>query len=506
MHRQMSEESESRNSGSPGASAVGSLQKLFGWIFCAGQTLSRDEDLFSNLQALTKDDEGNDLDASICPKVFTCCVGKTLSQASYRIADTSEVASLLDLLANVSADEHAQPSADEVPQPPLPSSTLERLKELLRELEGKQLIIILDFEDAAAMLADPSPVVERLLSLYPVAVVQRTPWTAPLHDALEASERDQSLRSSGLGLSSKDLFSMAERAERAATITKSDLFSTNQSTAAAALEALGSISGVQIVSFGRQFGGLGSARAAGGGASGGAESGEMVVEQVVDSFRPALESCLQVLQSRFGTNPQITIEDNTFSLTVSHRGVEEVEVVEEVRSLVDQLLEEDYPMLRSDAGERTQIHVRPDPGWTRTRMVGWIVNQVVDAVEEKLQIKNKHRAMPIYLGEDPSFRHLHTISGLDILITSGPSIDGYYLRYAQQVEQLLGWLNEQHAAGVTVRGGRIKSKASTLQKGAALTGGPPPPTAAGVARSAMGAGGTRPAAGKRVQISMDAKR
>ena len=47
--------------------------------------------------------------------------------------------------------------------------------------------------------------------------------------------------------------------------------------------------------------------------------------------------------------------------------------------------------------------------------------QVVDAVEEKLHIKNKHRAKPVYLGEDPSFRHLKTaVNGLEILITSGP--------------------------------------------------------------------------------------
>ena len=55
-----------------------------------------------------------------------------------------------------------------------------------------------------------------------------------------------------------------------------------------------------------------------------------------------------------------------------------------------------------------------------------------------------------------SFRHLNAVSGLEILITSGPAIDGYYLRQATQVDELLRWLSDQHAAGVTVRGGKIR--------------------------------------------------
>jgi trehalose-phosphatase len=489
-HRTSSSGQLSDESGtSPGSPGV-TPKSLFGWVFCAGQTLSRDEDMFSNLQALTKDDEGNDLtEAGMpCPRVFTCCVGKTLSQAEFRMEDCSEVAGLLDLLANVSADE--QPVADESwKQLPLPSSCLERLKELQRELEGKQLLLILDFEGCAQAVANPSPAMARVLKRYPAAVVQRTPWNAPTADPTESSERD--LRSSGLGLSSKDLFDMEQRArEREEGITKADLFSTNPSTAAAALEALGSISGVQIVSYGAHGFGMG-------GSGEKVETGEMVVEKGVDSYRPALESCLLVLQARFGENSQITIEDNTFSLTVSHRGVED-EVAEDTRLAVNTLLEEDYPMLRSDE-ERTQIHVRPDPGWTRARMVEWIATQVVDAVEEKLRIKNKHRAMPIYLGEDPSFRHLNAISGLEIVITSGPGIDGYYLRHARQVDELLDWLAEQHAAGVTVRGGKIKYP--KLPGGVPLAAGSGS-AIAGTQRQAHAVAAPGAAKGKRVQISL----
>ena len=35
------------------------------------------------------------------PRVFTCCVGKTLSQADFHIGDLNEVAGLLDRLAHV---------------------------------------------------------------------------------------------------------------------------------------------------------------------------------------------------------------------------------------------------------------------------------------------------------------------------------------------------------------------------------------------------------------------
>ena len=43
---------------------------------------------------------------------------------------------------------------------------------------------------------------------------------------------------------------------------------------------------------------------------------EMVVNTVVDSYRPALESCFEVLQSKVEGMPLVSIEDNTFSLTV----------------------------------------------------------------------------------------------------------------------------------------------------------------------------------------------
>ena len=38
----------------------------------------------------------------------------------------------------------------------------------------------------------------------------------------------------------------------------------------------------------------------------------------------------------------------------------------------------------------------------------------------------------------------------------GPGADGYFLRSTSQVEELLRWFSEMHAAGVTVRGGRLR--------------------------------------------------
>ena len=129
---------------------------------------------------------------------------------------------------------------------------------------------------------------------------------------------------------------------------------------------------------------------------------------------------------------QVAIEDNTFSLTVTHRGAEDHEA-EAVRELVSALIAEEYPMLRLEE-ERTQLHVRPDPGWNRARMVEWIVSQTVESVENKLGFRG---VMPIYLGEDPAFRHIAAVGGLDILITGGPAIDSFFLRSAMQVDELL---------------------------------------------------------------------
>ena len=181
---------------------------------------------------------------------------KTRARSDSLSRPVSQVAGLLDLLAHVSLDatQQADASPDTATQPvqaDLPSSTLERLKELIKELEGKQLLLILDYEGCAEAVARPSPAMARLLKLYPVAVVQRTPVEAPREDPFDLSRETSAdaLRSSGI-MSSKDLFEIAERAERATTVSRSDLFSSNHSAAAAALEALGSISGVRIVSFG----------------------------------------------------------------------------------------------------------------------------------------------------------------------------------------------------------------------------------------------------------------
>ena len=230
-----------------------------------------------------------------------------------------------------------------------------------------------------------------------------------------------------------------------------------------------------------------------------AEEGVVLLgaDQLADSYRPALEAVLEILQTRLpeavGANSAqaVQVEDNSFSLTVAHRGAEEHEV-DAVRRLVSDTLEE-YPMLRS-VEERNEIHVRPEAGWNRARMVEWITSQLVSAVEERLGVRG---VVPIYLGEDPAFRHLSAMGGLDILITGGPAIEGFYLRSPMQVDELLRWLAEQHAAGVTVRGGRLRPP----KQGAGTHGG------AGTLKSgASGHQGAGPhgagKSSKRVQISM----
>ena len=452
------------HSGNGNSSAPTSPPSIFKWVFCASEVLARDEDLFSNLQALSDlpspthtpppDAGGENGGSSIAssagdladaPRVFTCCVGKTLSQADFHIGDadgsgTNEVAGLLDLLAHASLDAAGSPALgttledEEAPaQTDLPS-TLERLHSLVKLLAGKQLLIIMDYDSCSEAIQNPSKDLARFLKAYPTAVVQRT--------ALPDNGGD-ALRESNLGTG----------------------------------ESLGSISGVQIVSFGSSTAaapsavpafGTGHARSGSDGGPGGlvrresddgAEGdGAAPAIEIIDSYRPALESCFEVLQTKLSTVPQVSIEDNTFSLTVTHRGAEESEA-EDVRELVRSLLADEYPMLRFE-DERTQLNVRPDPGWNRARMVEWLVSQVVDSVKKQLSVRE---VMPIYLGEDPAFRHLPAVGGLDILITGGPAIDSYFLRATSQVDQLLRWFAEQHAAGVTVRGGRLRPPKSMVQ-------------------------------------------
>jgi len=497
----------------------------FRWVFCASEVISRDEDLFSNLQAL-----GEDADAGA--RVFTCCVGKTLSQADYHLADSNEVAGLLDLLAHASVDQRDSavaasvlnsPNEAATPQSSDLPSTLERLHQLVRLLAGKSLLLIFDFDGCKAASLHPSRDMARFLQLYPAAVVQRNPITAP--DALAAAEaasaetrysstaRDDSPTLGAISGVQVVSYGRPGHAPAAASTafapapasappgahcerepsTSCQTGGAHSGGGSAWLDGgnLGSLSGcggagaglfssVAGGSMGRPTrppGGFaphphrpcascdcGSSDGGGDGGSSGSGSGSAarsttVVHQVIDSYRPALESCLAQLQTQLEGVPQVTIEDNTFSLTVTHRGASETQAAE-ARATVSKLVGDEYPMLRS-IEERTEVLIRPEAGWNKARMVEWIVSQVVEAVEAQLG----HRGvMPIYLGEDPAFRHISAIGGLDILLTGGPATDSYFLRSAMQVDELLRWFAEQHAAGVTVRGGKLRPpKAASIQ-------------------------------------------
>lgn len=338
----------------------------FKWVFCASEVLARDEDLFSSLQGLSDlpspiyTDAGSHADAARgedlaeAPRVFTCCVGKTLSQADFHIADLNEVAGLLDLLAHVSLDastvessskeeENAQRLSD------LPS-TLERLHQLVKLVVGKQLLLLIDYDGCAQALASPSKDMARFLARYPTAVVQRA--SATLSETPEGLNRDGSSLFSG------------------------------SSVGVTTAENLGSIAGVHIASFGPNEAarppprgarhvrsgshddrGSGSETEAGGAV-------EMVMNAAFDSYRPALESCFEVLQQRVGSLPQVAIEDNTFSLTVTHRGAEDHEA-EAIRELVTSLLSDEYatpnrpplsaPRLASTPSFTATFHPLPAP-------------------------------------------------------------------------------------------------------------------------------------------------
>lgn len=85
----------------------------FGWILCVSEVTQRDEDLFSTLQSLRGGADATDGSGAVVtslsshdvlspppssrselgreePTLWTCCVGKTLSQATYHLSDSNE--------------------------------------------------------------------------------------------------------------------------------------------------------------------------------------------------------------------------------------------------------------------------------------------------------------------------------------------------------------------------------------------------------------------------------
>ena len=60
-------------------------------------------------------------------------------------------------------------------------------------------------------------------------------------------------------------------------------------------------------------------------------------------------------------------------------------------------------------------------------------------------------------------------------MTGGPGADGWFLRSATQVDQLLRWFVEQHMAGVTVRGGKLRLPKQYLHPKQPMKPPPKPP-------------------------------
>ena len=196
----LSAKGEPSNTGSPRPSNIGTeftdatdvpplrLSEL-GFVLCMGEVMARDEDVFTTLMALVGQDEGDEATTDgesvggpsppppmtppppATPRsVFTCCVGKTLSQAEFQLHSAHETAGLLDLLAHASLDlptlgDQASPTAPQLP------SVLERLPQLAKRLVGRQLLFVLDYDGCDD--EGSSTNLARFLSLYPVARVLR---------------------------------------------------------------------------------------------------------------------------------------------------------------------------------------------------------------------------------------------------------------------------------------------------------------------------------------------
>ena len=69
-------------------------------------------------------------------------------------------------------------------------STLERLGQLIRLLAGKQLVFLLDYDGCAAALDSPSThlssVLARFITLFPTAIMQRSPAQGEEENPVEA--------------------------------------------------------------------------------------------------------------------------------------------------------------------------------------------------------------------------------------------------------------------------------------------------------------------------------
>ena len=164
--------------GAADGSEVSKMAGGFGWVVCVSEVLNRDEDLFVALSehvagesrpdnshnaeeaALLEADAserhigGGSPEVRMTPSasantfvsstytggsnttlsaaifsaeeerlIYTCCVGKTLSQADYHLPDCTATVGLLDILAHASFDPAAAGASSEIPQLP---SVLER--------------------------------------------------------------------------------------------------------------------------------------------------------------------------------------------------------------------------------------------------------------------------------------------------------------------------------------------------------------------------------------------
>jgi hypothetical protein len=192
------------------------------------------------------------------------------------------------------------------------------------------------------------------------------------------------------------------------------------------------------------------------------------------AFSNPLEESLSPVAEEPPRLPEVVIEDNAFSVLVSHRGADEAQTAA-AREAVSALLAEEFPMLRS-VEERMEIEVRPEAAWNRTRALEWLVAQLVDSVKDGTGARGLKL---IYCGEDGTFSHVAARDGIELLVgaaacASQPDFvraQTFYLQSPLQVDELFKWFAEvRGTVGVTV-GAAPRAASRSALKGAAGAAG-----------------------------------
>jgi len=133
--------------------------------------------------------------------------------------------------------------------------------------------------------------------------------------------------------------------------------------------------------------------------------------QVADSFRPALEGAKAQVEAEIAGIKGAMVEDNTFSVSVHYRMVEEEEDRERVKAIVDEVVG-NMPMLRRTEGKMV-YELRPSADWDKGKAVEWLLDKIQNDFDRKV--------FPFYIGDDvtdeDAFRMMDDLKGLGIIVS-----------------------------------------------------------------------------------------